>query len=149
MHEIFGLKRSQNIIQHLQDTRLVEQQTANTLMHENMKKQEQAKLRAHNEPKMMTWQLTPDYHGHMVDSSTPSNNRSSVKLPFGAGINFQDYFANTNIDNYECTPSHMNNPYAHESEFSDNYTNVGSAFYFSEFKPEMYDVEEQVIDSND
>ena len=98
----------------------------------------------------MTWHLSnAEYVGGLPHgSSTPSHNRSSVKLPFATSTNFQDYYTNDNIDNYEMTPSNLNNHFAHESEFSDNHTYGGSAFYFSEFKPDMYDVE-QVIDSND
>ena len=98
----------------------------------------------------MIWHISPDYNGYQHDTSTPSNNRSSIKLPFGTSTNFQDYYTNMNIDNYEMTPSNMNH-HARESNSSEVHTYGGSsaAFYFSEyFNPDMYDVE-KVVDSND
>lgn len=63
---------------------------------------------------MMAWHYSPDLI-QLHDNSTPSAYRSSIKLPFGMSSGFQDYYQNINMDNYEMTPSNLNNNYAHES----------------------------------
>lgn len=93
--------------------------------------------------------FSPDFH-QAIDNSTPSANRSSIKLPFGTNTGFQEYYANLNVDNYEMTPSNCNR-LERASHFSE-VQSIGAssaALYFSEvFNPDMYEIE-RVVDSND
>ena len=129
--ELFDLTRKRKLLSHLQETKLVDAQTAARLELENKQKYEEALRKAEMESRQKR-AIRPQSQEacQALDSSTPSAQRnSSVKLPFDTNMGFKDYdsIANMNIDdNYELTPSNFQR---RASQSSDVHTYGGSSAY--------------------
>ena len=124
------MTRKRKLLSHLQDTKLVDAQTAARLELENKQKYDEALLRAEIESRQKRAMRPQSQEAcQALDSSTPSAQRnSSVKLPFDTNMGFKDYdsIANMNIDNYELTPSNFQR---RASQSSEVHTYGGSSAY--------------------
>ena len=86
MLKFFDLTRRKKIIDHLQESKLIDDEIARQLEQENQKMYDETYKKAEEESKrncsLRRFQ-SPDPAIYHHDNSTPSNNRSSVKLPLG------------------------------------------------------------------
>ena len=118
MLKFFDLTRRKKTIDHMQEYKLIRDDIAKQFEQENKKMYEETYKKAEEESKrhgsLRRFQ-SPDPAIYHHDNSTPSVNRSSVKLPLGQNA-FQDY-AQDEI--FEMTPSNLNRMCMdHDSQYS-------------------------------
>ena len=86
MLKFFDLTRRKKIIDHLQESKLIDDDIARQLEQENQKMYDETYKKAEEESKrhcsLRRFQ-SPDPALYHHDNSTPSVNKSSVKLPLG------------------------------------------------------------------